>query len=481
MGAPDLPTIPEVRSAAGIVSVAVTAKLDADGRPAFFWDGREVAPTIRVRPGDVIRFRYENDLPQTCGFGMVSDSNLHFHGLASEPVAPGDDVLSVAVRPGRTYDYVVKIPHDQPPGLYWYHPHPHGLTNWEIGNGMAGAIVVEGIADADPALAGLPERVIVLRDVPHDPGLGAALRADPAKMVASSHALRMTDEDDQYDAPCGVESTSQTTINGIPAATLGIEPGERQFWRVLNASAHRHFDLQAPGVPMQLVAQDGVPLRYYRGDPVSEKRWHIIIPPGGRAEFVITGPKHPQMLYSLCFDTGPGGDENPGAILGELDPEDSSALARVPPPIGLAMPARYETVPTDVARSRTIRLSEGAHNRFFIDGVAYRPGLPPALTAHSGTLERWTIENESTEVHVFHLHQVHMVLESVNGRPNRERAWVDVADVPPGKALANGHVRPARIVLLVDFRDPAVRGVFPFHCHMADHEDNGMMATIRVI
>jgi FtsP/CotA-like multicopper oxidase with cupredoxin domain len=321
--------------------------------------------------------------------------------------------------------------------------------------------------------------VIVLRDVPHDPSLGNALRPDPAKVIGTDHALRVTDEDDQYSAPCGVEMTSQTTINGIPAATLGILPGERQFWRVLNASAHRHFDLQAPGVPMELVAQDGVPLRYYRGDPPSETRWHLIIPPGGRAEFIITGPQHPQMLYSLCFDTGPGGDENPGAILGELDPEQTD-LPRVPGPTGLAIPALYGTVPTRVARTRTIQLSEH-DNRFFINGVAYHPGLAPAFTAHSGTVERWTIENESTEVHVFHLHQVHMALESVNGRVNRERNWIDVADVPPGERMKDGSVRPSRIVLLVDFRDPAVRGVFPLHCHMADHEDNGMMATIRVL
>jgi FtsP/CotA-like multicopper oxidase with cupredoxin domain len=33
----------------------------------------------------------------------------------------------------------------------------------------------------------------------------------------------------------------------------------------------------------------------------------------------------------------------------------------------------------------------------------------------------------------------------------------------------------------VDFRNPAIRGTFVFHCHMLDHEDGGMMATIKVI
>jgi FtsP/CotA-like multicopper oxidase with cupredoxin domain len=480
MNAPDLPVIPEVTSSGGVATLALVSRLDDGGRPAFFWQGREIAPTIRVRPGDTIRVRYENDLPQTCGFGLASDSNLHFHGLSVAPSAPGDDVLATTVRPGKSFDYVVRVDREQPPGLYWYHPHPHGLTNWEIGNGMAGTIVVEGIADVVPRVAGLRERIIVLRDVPHDPSLAAALAPDAKRApIAANFAGR--DQDDQYAAPCGVEMSSQTTINGIPAAALGIRPGERQLWRVLNASGHRHFDLQVPGVPMELVARDGVPLAYYPGARSTEQRWHLVIPPGGRAEFVITGPQHPQMLYSLCYDTGPGGDENPGAILGELDDDDGSAPAvHVAAPIGLAARQTYRTDPPRPAVVRAVRFSEDAR-RFYVNGVAYRPGQPPLFTARSGTTELWTIENASLEVHVFHLHQVHFVVESANGKVNRDPHWVDIADVPPGTADRRGRILPSRIVVLVDFRDPAVRGTFPFHCHMADHEDNGMMATIRVI
>lgn len=479
LNAPDLPAIPEVTSSGGVATVALVGRLDAAGRPAFFWQGREVAPTIRVQPGDTIRVHYENDLPQTCGFGLASDSNLHFHGLSVAPSAPGDDVLATTVRPGASFDYTVRVDRDQPPGLYWYHPHPHGLTNWEIGNGMAGTIVVEGIAGDVPGIAGLRERVIVLRDVPHDPSLRAALAPD-AKRAPIAGNVASRDQDDQFAAPCGVETAAQTTINGVPAATLGIRPGERQLWRVLNASAHRHFDLQVPGVPLQLVARDGVPLAAYPGSARSEQRWHVLVPPGGRAEFVVTGPRRPQLLYSLCYDTGPNGDENPGAILGELDDDGGSGPSvRVAEPIGVETRV-VSAVPPVAAVTRTVRLSEDA-TRFYVNGVSYRPGRPPLFTVRSGTTERWTIENASLEVHVFHLHQVHFAVESRNGKNNRDRHWVDVADVPPGTAGPHGILRPSRIVILVDFRDPTVRGIFPIHCHMADHEDNGMMATIRVI
>jgi FtsP/CotA-like multicopper oxidase with cupredoxin domain len=140
----------------------------------------------------------------------------------------------------------------------------------------------------------------------------------------------------------------------------------------------------------------------------------------------------------------------------------------------------YRTPPPRPTIARTVRFSEDAR-RFYINGVAYAPTQAPLFTARSGTTEAWTIENDSTEVHVFHIHQVHFVLLSTNGVPNRDQHWIDIADVPPGSIDRHGHIRPSRVRVLVDFRDPAVRGTFPFHCHMADHEDNGMMATVRVI
>src|SRR5689334_10310718 len=91
LGAPALPLVSEVVSREGVATLALRAALDKQGRPAFFWEDREIAPTIRVRPGDAIRVRFRNDLPQFCGLGMHSDSNLHFHGLETAPLPPGDE------------------------------------------------------------------------------------------------------------------------------------------------------------------------------------------------------------------------------------------------------------------------------------------------------------------------------------------------------------------------------------------------------
>ena len=72
-------------------------------------------------------------------------TNLHFHGLHVSPDAPGDDVLTMMAMPGQSLHYTVDIPTDQPPGLYWYHTHPHGESYQQDLDGMSGAIVIDGM------------------------------------------------------------------------------------------------------------------------------------------------------------------------------------------------------------------------------------------------------------------------------------------------------------------------------------------------
>ena len=39
---------------------------------------------------------------------------------------------------------------------------------------------------------------------------------------------------------------------------------------------------------------------------------------------------------------------------------------------------------------------------------------PPAIVAHQGTVETWTIQDRTMENHEFHLHQVHFLVKSQN-------------------------------------------------------------------
>jgi FtsP/CotA-like multicopper oxidase with cupredoxin domain len=120
------------------------------GNAAFSFNGREDPPVIRVFPGEDIRLTYVNamskDSHESASTGpCMNMTNLHFHGLHVSPDAPQDDVISMMAMPGQSLHYVVNIPLDQPPGLYWYHTHPHGESYQQDLDGMSGAIVIDGI------------------------------------------------------------------------------------------------------------------------------------------------------------------------------------------------------------------------------------------------------------------------------------------------------------------------------------------------
>jgi FtsP/CotA-like multicopper oxidase with cupredoxin domain len=101
----------------------------------------------------------------------------------------------------------------------------------------------------------------------------------------------------------------------------------------------------------------------------------------------------------------------------------------------------------------------------------------PDIVVQQGTVEDWIIENRSSELHDFHIHQLHFLLLEYMGRPIQEDFLRDTVNVPyfNGHTLAYPSVR-----LRMDFRDPNTVGTFVYHCHILEHEDKGMMGSIRV-
>jgi FtsP/CotA-like multicopper oxidase with cupredoxin domain len=483
-GPPPIPVIPEVASVNGVASLTLTAQFDLDARPSFYYDGVEVAPTIRVSPGDTIKIHFVNNLPAFCGPGIATDSNLHFHGFTSSPNQPGDDVVDTLTAPGSTYDYTVHVNPDQPPGLYWYHAHPHGLSSWEVGNGMGGAIVIEGIANYVPSTAGLRERVIVLRDIPNDSSLAAGESAHARRLLA---ARRSPQDDDGGGNACAPETDATPMVNGLPQVSIGIRPGETELFRVVNMSGHRHFDLSLNGQPMTIVAQDGVPIGEYPGAPQTISATDIVVPPAGRVEFLVTGTAGPTPLISRCFQSGPVGDTDPQVTLGQLvndatwtNPDNTTTQTRVRKPFAtLRRSQYYATAMPPPSAEHTVVFSEDA-NGFYINGQAYSTTAVPMIVSQHGTTEEWTLENDTQEVHDFHIHQVHFVVESVNGLAPTNPHWMDTIVLPPEGVGVQGQLVPSVTKVLLDFRDPIIVGTFVFHCHILDHEDGGMMAKIQV-
>jgi FtsP/CotA-like multicopper oxidase with cupredoxin domain len=280
-----------------------------------------------------------------------------------------------------------------------------------------------------------------------------------------------------------------------------MRPGERQLWRVLNASAITYLNLAVllnrTPQPLELVAMDGVPMR--ESLPTGEStdpQTHIGLPPGARAEFIVTGPPEGQsgLLVTRTVDTGPGGENDPNRTLATIvvsssAPEPRSRLQSAPEPLppareawlGSVAPVRVRrlffseklAVPNDPTSAVEFYLTVDGQEPKMFD---MNSGVPD-IVAQQGTVEDWIIENRSNELHAFHIHQLHFLLLDYMGRPVNESFLRDTVNVPyyNGRALAYPSVR-----LRMDFRDPNTVGNFVYHCHLLEHEDKGMMGAIRV-
>jgi FtsP/CotA-like multicopper oxidase with cupredoxin domain len=489
---------PELLSHDSVLELSLHLKYEttdvSQGPPRYCFvtdDGKE-SPTLRVRPGDRLIIHLHNDLPpgpsvsgnhhamaasstaEDCGDVMmnISTTNLHFHGMTIPPICHQDDVIHTAVQAGESFDYRFTIPADEAPGLYWYHPHPHGFSERQIQGGASGALIVDGLETRFSTVSQLPERVILLRD---------QQRVGP-------------------EAPGPMVPSWDLSVNFVPVvyphnvpAIIPIAANETQLWRVANASADTMYYLEIlagrVAQPLQLLAVDGVPLA------TPNTQTEIVLPPGARAEFVVTGPAKGQgaQLITKSWDTGPAGDNDTQRIIANLKNSGSSADSL--PALGRHQRESTKTCcrphpDSEPVEQRKLYFSQRSSNPqdpdnfvlYFIsvEGQVpgpYKMGMPPNIVVHQGDVEDWRIENRSKEDHVFHIHQIHFKVLEVNGQPVNDSAMRDTIDVP----YWGGKGPFPSVKLRMDFSGPNTVGTFLYHCHILKHEDMGMMGSIQVL
>ena len=404
-----------------------------------------------------------------------SSVNVHYHGTNTAPTCHSDEVIFTLINSGQSFTYNVHIPADEPSGLYWYHPHVHGQSETAVQGGASGAIIVDGIQDTQPAVANLPERVFLIRDqqIPESEDNGG--NNEPGWDLSVNYV--------------------QVLYPRYTPAVLNMRPGEKQFWRVVNAAADTILNLQLvyDGIPQTLViaALDGVPTGSQTGAPGANliSKNDILLPPGARAEFIVTGPSasvRNAILQTLNIPTGPDGDNDPMRPLFaiKVSPQAAEPVHSIPPVSALAAPQRFSSIPTALPSiQRILYFSEdNPQSRFFItvDGAKpalFDPNAPPAITTTQGSVEDWIVQNRTLENHEFHIHQIHFLLLERNGVPvsAQDRQMLDMIDVPHW----SGKGPYPSVKLRMDFRGSDI-GDFVYHCHILEHEDLGMMQIIRV-
>jgi FtsP/CotA-like multicopper oxidase with cupredoxin domain len=557
-------TIPEptdLRSENGVLTVnfAFRSDVDAHGRVRYCYidkDGVE-SPTLRLNPGDLLILRLKNELRPATSPASAStlpsspaeiisksnsnavatpmssanhanakdtvniandpcvgatmnalSTNLHFHGLTVPPVCHQDDVLHTSVLPGDVpFEYRVRIPPDQPPGLYWYHPHLHGFTRAQVVGGASGALIIEGIERVNHEAAGLPERVIVIRDEDLlNPGAAPSTSSPTAPSVTLDRDGDARNMGSGSGTPAKDLSLNFVSVPypGYQPATIRMRPSERQFWRIVNASSITYLNLQLlfEGKPQALgvIAVDGAPVND-NGQDGNYALWqsHLGVPPGGRIEFIVKAPPEgtAATLITRSVNTGPAGENDPTRPLVSIvtSPDAPEPRSSLPAAVVAGTRTKTSSLPwlgsVTPVRTRKLYFSEEPQNptdpnspmNFYltVDGQARAVFDPhssvPNIVVHQGDVEDWIIENRSQEVHDFHIHQVHFVMLEWFGIPINEPFLRDTIPVPfwDGRTTQYPTVK-----LRMDFRDANAIGLFPFHCHLLEHEDGGMMGLISV-
>jgi FtsP/CotA-like multicopper oxidase with cupredoxin domain len=431
---------PALRSEDGSLEVTLTAASgahDVAGARArtLGFNGGLPGPTLVVRPGDRLRIRLVNELDEP--------TNLHVHGLHVSPRDNGDNVF-VEVAPGGSFDYEHRLPEDHPPGLFWYHPHHHGTVADQIYGGLYGAIVVE---DSDPVEVAA-ERLLVVSDL--------TLDAD-GQVVWPSPMEQMRGREGEL-----------VLVNGQARPHVVAGSGERQRWRVLNACTSRFLSLRLDGHELHLLGMDGG--RY--AEPVRTEQ--VLLAPGNRADLLVTVGRGDGVLRAVPYDRGGMGmgmggmmRDTQGGPMRLLDLRVTGAAEQPPGLPAFAAPRDLRDEAVDAGHDLVLAMGMGmGRMSFTIDGREFAADRVDQAVA-AGSVEEWTIHNDSPMDHPFHLHVWPMQVVEENGRLPDQPTWRDVVNVP-----ARGSVR---VRVAFDGFD----GRTVYHCHVLDHEDRGMMGVVE--
>ena len=434
------PVLKNISSTPGTVEVTLTAEATRLSlKPGvtsevFAYNGVSPGPTLEVNEGDRVIVHFRNTLAEP--------TTVHWHGIHLPADQDGSALNPVPA--GGSRDYVF-TPQRGSAGTYWYHPHIHHATGYQIAKGLYGAIVVR--APDDPLPKSITERLLILSDTRFAPD-GSIDLPDKRSMQG------------RIDEENGREG-DVFLVNGQVLPTISIKPGEVQRWRIINASAARVYRLAIPGQTFLHVGSDGG--LFEKPIEVSE----LVLANSERVEILVKGTGAPgsrKTLQALPYDryvpqTRPK-DWNQTRDLLTLQLSRQAVIA--PPTV----PQTLRRVPvldtTQATVRRVVSFSQGMINNQHFDFARVD------FTTRLGATEIWTIENLVGMDHPFHLHGFQFQVLERGGKPEPYRSWKDAVNVR----------RQETVRLIVRFDD--FPGKWMFHCHILNHEDQGMMGILEV-
>jgi len=311
------------------------------------WGSPTVAPyggaRLALQPGDTLKVRYVNRLPavdpkKLKHSGDVGEDNLHLnptnvhtHGLITPARSAtfnnrtfGDYVFVSIFNSANgipvplmthqhgpvvmdTVDYNIPIPSNHPSGIFWFHPHVHGIALNQVASGMSGLITIGLAGDYVRGSDGAPwpeahVRHLMLKEIQVAAAGLINFGADDAsgnpwgpQPVANGEVLNQEDPEFCAQFPAqgevrqgscpGIDHTGDPdgnnftggkwymSVNGQQFPTIPITNPDGEVWRVGTGAGSLSWSLQLvddstqTAMTVQLIAIDGVAVNLPQNTP----------------------------------------------------------------------------------------------------------------------------------------------------------------------------------------------------------------------
>lgn len=452
------------------------------------YEGMLVGPTLRVRQGDLMRVKMSNQLPPLgevdCnpykGHHHTSSAdpcdqknpktfnttNLHTHGLHVSPKDSSDNVLA-SVDPTCSFQNHIQLPRDHPQGTFWYHAHIHGSTAVQVSSGMAGALIVEGGMDTLPEIKAAEEKIFVMQQIPYTQDSSGQWGVE--NFNASFGPGTWGDGVKKYGW--------RTIVNGQTYPIITMKSGEVQYWRFVHAGVRETIDLELDGHQLNEIAMDGISLGRI------ESKGHIELQPGYRSDILVKAEKVTEPKTIFLYDRAT--QENESLLAETESPAVLAIINILPEEMDMPLPTNemlaayppFKNIPDselDAPKQEVwfnIDLS-GADPCFTVNDKPFSMENPPRKL-QLGTASEWVVTSNFVN-HPFHIHVNSFEITKVKHKSGE----VEVFDPPIWK---DTYLIQQQDTVYFRSRYEDYDGEFVLHCHILDHEDQGMMELVEIV
>ncbi|WP_200308317.1 multicopper oxidase family protein [Streptomyces adelaidensis] len=399
------------------------------------YNGSYLGPTMKWTTGSTVLLNITNDLD--------ADTSVHFHGAHIPAEMDGGPQNAFAA--GESWAPTFEIL-DEAKTL-WYHPHALGTTAEQVVHGLAGLIIVE---DDTTASAALPSEYGV-DDIPLVLQCLATDTAGDTKYNLTGYLGGSL----SFPVLCNGTNVDDTTLTFTATKT-------RTRFRVLNASPSDIITVQRGdgGTLTQIATEQG-----YLTEATEVKTIRLVA--GGRAEFVMDLSDAVTLQAVITTGWVRGGSGTYDFLTVTPDASDSPDDL----PSSLNTIERYDT---SSFTAREITLDQDGLEMAINGSVGTTMDSMATIMTTLGSKEIWTITNNTQLEHSFHLHDVPFQLIEINGE---EPTGVDLGWFDTYEVVGGGSIKIA--MEFTDFADDTY--MYMLHCHLLQHEDEGMMAGLMVM